>query len=136
MRPTTLIRPIGYLEVANYIIDETKKLGMPAVVNVSLGSRATGPQPTMSSAYRKIVDAGIPVAASAGNEGVSASDHYISALPFVVAVGSSTVKDERADFSNYGTAVDIYAPGDMVKILSIDNVNAAAEAGRAIRRHM
>jgi len=57
-------------------------------------------------AYQK----GCVLVGSAGNSS-SSQIHYPSGFGHVLSVGSSDRTDTRTDFTNYGTTVDIYAPG-------------------------
>ena len=59
--------------------------------------------------------AGAVVVAAAGN-GDTNDKTYPAAYPGVIAVGATTSKDRRASFSNYGSWVDVAAPG--VSVLS------------------
>ncbi|MBL7800067.1 MAG: S8 family serine peptidase [Chitinophagales bacterium] len=56
---------------------------------------------------------GIVFVAAAGNNS-SSSMHYPSAYNHVIAVASSTTNDLKSGFSNYGTWVDITAPGSNI----------------------
>ena len=82
------------------------------VVNLSLGG------PERSAAEQAAVDdvlaAGVPVVASAGNEG-SYLPEYPAAYHGVIAVGASTDSGGIADFSSYGK-VDVVAPGECVPV--------------------
>ena len=82
------------------------------VINISLGGESPAALETDAVAYA--VAAGSVVVASAGNESTSAPS-YPAALPDVVAVGA-TNGTTRASFSNYGSWVDVGAPG--VNIMS------------------
>lgn len=60
--------------------------------------------------------AGVVVVAAAGNEATDLDDPFIftvypAASPFVLTVGASTHLDARASFSNFGTRLDLLAPG-------------------------
>lgn len=83
------------------------------VINLSLG----GPQP--SSTLKRAVDfaynKGAVVVAAAGNSGRNVLD-YPAAYSNVIAVAATDANDRRASFSNYGSYVDVAAPG--VNILS------------------
>lgn len=79
-----------------------------SVANISLGG-------SYSSACNKIVedavDEGIHFAVAAGNENYNACRKSPASSEKVMAVGASTIEDDRADFSNHGKCVDIFAPG-------------------------
>lgn len=51
---------------------------------------------------------------AAGNSNVDAANTSPARAPTVVTVGASTIADARASFSNYGSVVDIFAPGQNV----------------------
>lgn len=85
-----------------------------SVVNLSWG----GPRSAvLNAAVSRLVDDGIVVAVAAGNEGgVACRISPASARP-VIAVGALDKSDEEANFSNYGSCVDVYAPGVDVESL-------------------
>ncbi len=83
------------------------------LVNLSLGSYGCadyGP-----SGLRAVVESfPIPVVASAGNANVS-QEVYPAASPTVVGVGSTTADlSQRSCFSNHGSWVDVWVPGEEV----------------------
>ena len=55
-------------------------------------------------------EAGVVMVAAAGNEGTSVVS-YPAAYGPVIAVGATDSSDRRASFSNYGTSLDVMAPG-------------------------
>ena len=58
---------------------------------------------------------------SSGNEGKSIDEYKFSSSNFksgnFIAVGSNSLEGERSDFSNFGTNVEFYAPGESLYIL-------------------
>jgi hypothetical protein len=76
------------------------------------GSRSTA----VNSAAANAVRAGVFMAVAAGNEAQDASNSSPASEPTVYTVGATDSTDRVATFSNYGTVVDIHAPG--VAILS------------------
>lgn len=78
------------------------------IVNVSLG--AGGTMPLLDEALAAARDAGVLVVASAGNAGTSVAQ-WPAADPRVVGVAALGDLDARASYSNYGSWVDIAAPG-------------------------
>ncbi len=92
------------VRAVNWVATNARK---PAVVNLSLN--ADGPQPELSAAIARLVDAGLTVVASAGNRGESACGHVPAGLPSVVTVTGSTKSDRDAGL-NYGRCVTLYAP--------------------------
>jgi serine protease len=78
------------------------------VVNMSLGG--TGSSETIKRAVDRVVQAGILVVASAGNDDQGTVDVPAN-LDNVIAVGAVDARKQRAPYSNYGAALDLVAPG-------------------------
>ena len=78
------------------------------VINLSLG----GPQASsvLKSAVDKATQQGALVVVASGNENTQ-TPSYPAAYPNALSVGSTTTSDARSNFSNYGSTVDIAAPG-------------------------
>jgi len=83
----------------------------PAVVNLSLNTSA--PAPAIAAAVQRLVDAGLTVVASAGNDGEDACKHPPAGLPTVITVAASTRADRDAGL-NHGRCVDLFAPAEGV----------------------
>jgi hypothetical protein len=82
------------------------------VLNMSFGSDRSSS--TESRAIAACWDNGAIICAAAGNDNGNTSPHYPAAYPYVVCVGSTNNDDHISDFSNYGTWLDCFAPGNMV----------------------
>jgi subtilisin family serine protease len=83
----------------------------PAVINMSL----TGSQfYTANLAVENLVAAGIPVVAAAGNYDTDACNYSPASAEAALTVGATNVFDTRADFSNWGGCVDLFAPGEQI----------------------
>ncbi|MFD4227682.1 S8 family serine peptidase [Streptomyces sp. NPDC058545] len=80
----------------------------PSVANMSLGGSA---DPALDAAVQKAIASGVTFAVAAGNESADAGEGSPARVPEAITVASSTVDDEQSSFSNYGSVVDIYAPG-------------------------
>ncbi|AEM82084.1 S8 family peptidase [Streptomyces violaceusniger] len=80
----------------------------PSVANMSLGGT---PDEALDAAVQKAIDSGVTFAVAAGNESSDASQSSPARVKDAITVASSTDQDEQSDFSNYGSIVDIYAPG-------------------------
>ena len=86
-----------------------KKKGFKgSVANMSLGG---GKSRVLDLAVNAAVDAGLHFAVAAGNDNADSCNYSPAAAENAVTVGASTLADERAYFSNYGTCNDIFAPG-------------------------
>ena len=82
------------------------------VVNMSLGG---GFAQTINDAAAGIVDAGLFLAVAAGNEGVDAEGSSPASEPSACTVGATEEDDTLASYSNYGSVVDILAPGSEIE---------------------
>lgn len=86
----------------------TKNHVSPAVANMSLG----GPiSQALEDAIAASIKSGVTFVVAAGNENVSACLGSPAHLSSAIKVGSTTNRDERSSFSNFGECVDIFAPG-------------------------
>lgn len=87
----------------------------PAVVNMSLTFKRSD---RLDRAVGRLIDAGIPAVAAAGNEGVDACAKSPARIPAVITVAASTQRDRAWRGSNQGSCVDIWAPGkDITSVL-------------------
>ncbi len=78
------------------------------VINMSLGGGSF--DSTVNNACETAVSRGTIVVAATGNDNYS-SVSYPAAYDSVIAVGSVTSNGSRSWFSNYGTGIDVMAPG-------------------------
>ena len=83
----------------------------PSVVNMSLGGPAST---TTDAAVDRLVARGIPVVVAAGNENQNACNVSPARAANAITVGSTTSSDARSSFSNYGSCVDLFAPGSSI----------------------
>ncbi len=91
----------------NWVISAHRS-GEPAVANLSLGGPAS---PALDAAIGSLVDDGVTVVVAAGNEWDPACDYSPARAPTAITVAAATATDTDAYFSNFGSCVDIYAPG-------------------------
>jgi len=84
----------------------------PAVASMSLGG--SGTQQAMADAVDAAVNGGVTVVVAAGNENSDACRYSPAFVPSAITVGSTTSVDARSSFSNYGSCVNIWAPGSSV----------------------
>ena len=79
-----------------------------AVGNMSLGGGASS---TLDNAVRNCVADGIVMCVAAGNSAADASNYSPARVAEAITVGATNSSDVFASFSNYGSIVDILAPG-------------------------
>lgn len=80
----------------------------PAVANMSLGGGASS---SLDTAVRNAIDGGVTFAVAAGNENQNACNTSPARTVEAITVGAMTSSDVRSSFSNYGSCVDLFAPG-------------------------
>ncbi|MDQ1008529.1 subtilisin family serine protease [Streptomyces sp. V4I23] len=90
----------------------TQNAVKPAVANMSLGG---GVDTALDTAVRNSIASGITYAVAAGNDGSNASNYSPARVTEAITVGSTTSSDARSSFSNYGSVLDIFAPGSSIK---------------------
>nr|WP_242438553.1 S8 family peptidase [Streptomyces sp. CB00455] len=80
----------------------------PSVANMSLGG---GVDEALDEAVRRSIAAGVTFGVAAGNESSDAGQGSPSRVREAITVASSTNTDAQSSFSNFGSVVDLYAPG-------------------------
>ena len=92
------------------------------IINMSLGTVSRCP-----AAYQRAIDIarskGAIVVAAAGNGNTEASKYAPANCRGVITVGATTKAGTRASFSNYGTRVNISAPGEDILTLSMNSLD-------------
>ncbi|WP_326551211.1 S8 family peptidase [Micromonospora sp. NBC_01813] len=83
----------------------------PAVANMSLGG---GANTSLDTAVRNSITTGITYILAAGNSSANACNSSPSRVTEAITVGSTTNTDARSSFSNFGTCLDIFAPGSSI----------------------
>jgi subtilisin family serine protease len=97
--------------------------GQPAVANLSLGG---GYSSTMNAAIQRAVNDGVTVAVAAGNDNSDACSASPASAPAAITVGATTSTDSRSSFSNYGTCLDIFAPGSGILSSTMTSTTSTA----------
>lgn len=101
----------------------TRHAHKPAVANLSLGGIHNA---QLDAAVRNSIAAGVTYTVAAGNDGLSAGLYSPADVKEAITVGATDRTDARAAFSNFGPAVDLFAPG-----VSITSASYASDTGKA-----
>jgi hypothetical protein len=124
------LHPVRVLDCTGYGSDEQVIAGLdwvaanhvkPAVANMSLGGDASQ---ALDDAVERMIAAGVVTAVAAGNDSGNACSYSPARTPNALTVGSTTSSDARSSFSNYGTCLDIFAPGS-----SITSASSSSDTG-------
>ena len=97
--------------VANHVA------GKAAVANMSLGG---GASTALDTAVQNVINDGVVMAVAAGNSNANACNSSPSRAPNAITVGATgtyyagETTDSRSGYSNYGTCLDIFAPGSNI----------------------
>ena len=102
----------------NYAVEKATETGRPSVISMSVGGGYThSVNLAVANAVNGNEDLGIPgvtVVVSAGNNQISACRVSPASTPEAITVGSSTRTNRLSYFTNYGSCVDIFAPGSNI----------------------
>jgi len=83
----------------------------PAVANLSLGGSLST---ALNQAVAGAVAHGVTVVVAAGNSTDNACNYSPASEPSAITVAATTTGDAQASYSNFGSCVDIYAPGSSI----------------------
>lgn len=95
----------------------------PAVANMSLGGKASS---AIDLAVTNSINAGVTYSVSAGNDRKDACRYSPARVPAALTIAATTNTDTRASYSNYGTCVDLFAPGSAITSAWIGSDTATA----------
>jgi len=98
----------GVIAGINWVTSNHQAL---AVANMSLGGSAST---SLDTAVTNSINAGVTYAVSAGNNNKDACRYSPARVPAALTVGATTSTDARASYSNYGSCLDLFAPGSSI----------------------
>jgi subtilisin family serine protease len=102
--------------------------GNNSVINMSLGGSYSE---AINAAVEASISAGVHHSVSAGNDDIDSCLNSPASSPNAITVASSDIKDARSYFSNWGSCIDIFAPGS--DIISWDqNRNPVTKSGTSM----
>lgn len=92
-----------------------------SVINLSLTSKSSRNDRFGNNIINAIQQFhNIPIVVAAGNNDADAGSYWPANSPNVISVGAADDKDVRAGFSNYGSNVNLFAPGVAIKSAGIN----------------
>lgn len=92
----------------NWVMTNAKSTGKPSIASMSLGGDQSQ---ALDDAVTKLITAGVQVIVAAGNSNVDASNTSPARVASAITVGASDINNAKATFSNFGAALDVWAPG-------------------------
>ena len=102
----------GVIAGVNWVTNQKRaNPSIPAVANMSLGGSASS---ALDTAVNNSINAGVTYAIAAGNSNANACNYSPARVGAAITVGATTSSDARASYSNYGTCLDLFAPGSSI----------------------
>ena len=103
----------------SYIVSALKTIASeqnaPKILNMSLVVNVTGDSTSTRNYFENVVSEldkkGCTIVSAAGNKNEDASSYFPASIPQVITVAASDSDNNKATYSNYGSVVDIAAPG-------------------------
>jgi len=80
----------------------------PAVANMSLGGAKSV---AINDAVQRLINSGVTAVVSGGNSNADSCNNSPASLPAAITVGASNINDAKWASSNWGTCLDLFAPG-------------------------
>jgi len=115
----------GVISGIQWVATNAQSLGLTSrsILSMSLGGSYSA---ALNSAVASTVSAGVTVVVAAGNNNKNAADYSPASAPNAITVGATSSTDARASFSNYGSLLDVFAPGVSVLSSWIGSTSATA----------
>ena len=122
----------GIIAGMSFVSDDSATRSCPSgvVVNLSIGGAYST---ALNAAAAALVDAGSFVSVSAGNSNDDAGNYSPASEPSVCTVGASDRSDNVGGISNYGAALDVFAPGRDIPSTWIDGGIVSTINSRFVR---
>ena len=92
----------------DWVCKAARSSGRPSVASLSIGGPYFDPA---NVAATNLVSCGVTTVVAAGNSNDDAANFSPASAPSVITVGATTIADAKADYSNYGAVIDVWAPG-------------------------
>ncbi|NVJ20191.1 MULTISPECIES: S8 family serine peptidase [Myxococcus] len=98
----------GIIAGLDFVQTDCRAQSARCVANMSLTGSL---YPPVNAAVANLVNGGIPVVVAAGNDDLNACTQSPASEPAAITVAAIDDNDVRAGFSNWGSCVDLFAPG-------------------------
>lgn len=92
----------------NWVAQQFAATGRPSIASLSLAGLPSTP---LDDGVTALTEAGVHVTVAAGNNGNDACGMSPARSASAITVGAATILDSRSSWSNFGSCVDIFAPG-------------------------
>ena len=92
----------------DWVAGAARRTGRPSVASMSITGNFSQ---HANDAADKLVSSGVTTVSAAGNSNTNVVNFSPPSTPSVITVGASNISDARYSYSNYGSLVDIWAPG-------------------------
>jgi serine protease len=103
---------------------------LPAVANMSVSG---GFSQALNDAVQRGINAGVTFAVAAGNAASDACYYSPASAPNAITVGATTSADAQSGFSNWGSCLDLFAPGSSVySAWNTDNYSMGTASGTSM----
>ena len=84
----------------------------PAIANISMGGSLST---TLDTAVNNLINLGVVTVIAAGNSNANACNYSPARVANAITVGATASNDSRSSFSNWGSCLDIFAPGSVIQ---------------------
>jgi subtilisin family serine protease len=102
------------------------------IISASWGGSA--PSQAIADAIDFAYSLGVVIVVAAGNSSEDALNFYPAALPDVITVAATDPNDNLASFSNFGSKIDVAAPGVDILSLQAEGTNLGTEVAPGYTR--
>jgi subtilisin family serine protease len=108
----------------------TRNRVLPAVANMSIEGTSSS---TMNAAVQNSIKSGVVYTVAAGNDAGNACSFSPASTPEALTAAATTNSDNAAGYSNFGSCVDIYAPGSTIRAAyALDDTSSILMSGTSM----
>ncbi len=101
----------GVISGINWAIAHASSTGVPSVFSLSLGGAFSS---FLNNAVESAIASGFVTVVAAGNSNMNACSFSPASAPSAITVGAISQAGSKSSYSNFGSCVDIFAPGDNI----------------------